>query len=120
VARIRSGEKRYEFRKRGFSRPVGRIIIYETSPVSKVVGSFIIEGIIEDAPKRLWIKTKGQAGGGRDDLMAYFGYVARGVAIKIGAVTFFDRPIPLTDLIPNAAPPQSFRYVEPGLLPSER
>ena len=53
VKSIIEGEKRYEFRKTIFkNREINRIYIYSSSPVKKIVASFVIGTILEDHPSR--------------------------------------------------------------------
>ena len=62
VEKILSGEKKYEYRKAIWtkdSNDINSVLIYETSPVSKVVASFRIGKIIADSPENIWSKTAG-------------------------------------------------------------
>jgi type I restriction enzyme, S subunit len=113
VKQIKMERKKFEFRKKVFSkRTVKRVFIYETSPVKKVVGFFTIDDVIEDAPINLWKISEGHAGINYDDYMDYFDGNDIGYAIKIGKIEFFDDPMELTDLLPNGVPPQSFCYLD--------
>ncbi len=47
VERILSGEKKYEFRKRIWKKQVDRVFIYASSPVKKIVASFVPIGVVE-------------------------------------------------------------------------
>lgn len=113
VNQIKMEKKKYEFRKRGFSKKtVKRVFIYETSPVKKVVGFFFIDDIITDTPQNLWTMSDGHAGIGYEDYMEYFSGNDTGYAIKIGKVEFYDKPFELKDVLPNSVPPQSFCYFD--------
>ena len=39
---IAAGKKKIEFRKRSFSHPIKRFVVYSTAPVSKVVGFLML------------------------------------------------------------------------------
>ncbi len=106
-----NGSKTYEFRKTIFdSRRIGRVYIYCTAPVKKIVASFEIGEIIEDEPERLWEDLRDSAGIGMEDFFAYFGDSAKGYAIGIRNLRSFGAPID-PYLNPNFTPPQSFCYV---------
>lgn len=55
VAKIFSNEKQYEFKKVIFkNKQVKDVVIYTSSPVSKVVGEFTIDKIIENTTDKVW------------------------------------------------------------------
>src|SRR5213594_2461003 len=62
VEAILRGEKRYEFRRSIFKRPIDVVVIYATVPVRRVVAEFHVESILRDSPQRLWRRTRGAAG----------------------------------------------------------
>lgn len=72
VGKIFSGEKRYEFRKRVPRKPADHILIYETAPVSKVVGIVKVSGILAGSPSAVWEWTKESAGISYEDYCRYF------------------------------------------------
>lgn len=62
VVSIMDGKKKYEFRKMACKKSVDKIVIYSTSPVSKVVGEADVETVLIDTPDKIWQETKEQAG----------------------------------------------------------
>ena len=58
VERIFDGTKRFEFRRRLAGKPVPRIIVYATAPVSAVVGEVELLGMLSAPPDELWEQTK--------------------------------------------------------------
>jgi len=57
--RIFQGIKRYEFRKAIFrNRNVNKVIVYASAPISKVIGEFEIDDILEHEVEELWDLTK--------------------------------------------------------------
>lgn len=54
VKKIFSGVKKYEYRKVIFTKKVAKVIIYASSPVSKVVGEFTIDSIVKGKPNKVW------------------------------------------------------------------
>lgn len=112
VTKIFSNEKQYEFRKVIFkNKQVKDVVIYASSPVSKVVGEFKIDKIIEDTPDKVWKLTKDKAGITKSYFDNYFKGKQVAYAIKIKQATQYDKPIDLQDLGIKRAP-QSFMYLK--------
>ena len=110
--KILEGAKRYEYRRAVFKRNgIRKVLIYASSPISKVVGEFEIAEILDDEPKQLWMKTGNDGGISRERFFHYFSNVSRGYAIKIKKHVEYKIPIPL-DQFMVASPPQSFMYLE--------
>lgn len=109
--KIMSGEKKYEFRRKIFRRDgITAIVIYATSPVKKVVGEFVVSGIIRRDIDTLWNETHPLGGIDKDSFDTYFSGVDTGFAIEVGETTRYQNPINLCD-IHNGPPPQSFAYI---------
>ena len=107
---IFSGEKQYEYRKVKFSKEVNTVVVYVTSPVSKVVAEFEVEEIIGKPPKELWEKTWKHAGIDEQFFFDYFLDRDIGYALKIGEIHHYDSPFdPIKEL--GIRPPQSFVYL---------
>jgi predicted transcriptional regulator len=112
VANILDGTKRFEFRRKLFTRrDVTSVLIYCTKPVGRIVAEFKIAEILEDEPQRLWDRTSSAPGISRDYYDAYFEGRNWAYALAIGELDVFERPIPPAELIDNFTPPQSYRYV---------
>lgn len=112
VESIFAGSKQFEFRRRIFkNRNVKRIVIYATAPVSKVVGEFEIEDIIETKIPELWQQTKKYSGIQKKFFDSYFGGLETGYAIKIGKVQIYDEPLELQSNFNVKHPPQFFVYL---------
>jgi predicted transcriptional regulator len=104
------GEKRFEFRRAIFRRPVAVVVVYTTSPVSRVVGEFEIEAIITDTVEGLWKRTKHRAGIDKELFFSYFAGREIGHAIVIGSVRRYSRSLDLSSNFGIRAP-QSFAYL---------
>ena len=109
--KILDGTKRVEFRKWIFAIEPSIVVIYSTSPVSQVVGSFSVEGIDSSDPLSLWEKYKEVGGIRHENYNQYFRGVERGVAIRVGKVHKLLKPISIEELVGSKRPPQSFRYL---------
>ena len=113
VERIFSGDKQFEFRRRIFkNRNVKRVVIYATAPISKVVGEFEIEEIIETDVSRLWEKTKKYSGIPRKHFVSYFKGLDKGYALRIGKTTIYENPLELKNDLKINHPPQFFIYLD--------
>ena len=112
VERIIASTKKYEFRKILFKQDVGRVYIYCTSPVKKIVGYFLVKEVIQGHPKTLWNKYKEKGGISRKEFFDYFSNYNTGYAIKIGKVVPFEREINPYEAIDYFIAPQNFLYVK--------
>jgi predicted transcriptional regulator len=104
------GEKRFEFRRAIFRKPVAVVVVYTTSPVALVVGEFDIDAIITDTIEGLWKRTKHRAGIDRERFFSYFAGRKVGHAIAIGSVRRYALPLDLSANF-GIRPPQSFAYL---------
>lgn len=112
VERIFDGSKQFEFRRRVFkNRNVTKIVVYATAPISKVIGEFEIEHILELEISRLWEHTKEYSGIPQAYFESYFDGKQTGYAIKIGKTCIYDKPLELEADFQIKHAPQSFMYV---------
>lgn len=110
--RIIAGTKKYEFRTRVAKDNVGRIVIYCTYPIMKVVAEVEVKGILALPPKDLWEKTKQYAGMSKIKFFRYFKDRKVAYAYELGEVRVYQKPKDLIEFGCNRAP-QSFAYVKP-------
>lgn len=109
---ILDGYKKFEFRRKIFkNKEVNSVVIYATMPVGKVIGEFEIEQVLSSEPDELWNMTKKYAGITRDFFDEYFSERDKGFAIAVKKPQRYETPVSLSELIPGAVPPQSFRYI---------
>lgn len=112
VKKIFSGEKRYEFRKVIFkNKDIKTVVIYASSPVSKIVGEFTIGTIIKDSPETIWELTKDYAGITEDFFKRYFKDKNKACAIEVKRCIQYQSPIELNEIGAKRAP-QSFMYLK--------
>ena len=107
VEEILAGRKRFEFRKAVFARPVGKVYIYASAPVSKVVGEFKPAEILQGEPAEIWKKTEAYSGITKTYFDTYFEGRKIAYAIKIQNLQIYKEPKEL----PFQAP-QSYRYID--------
>ncbi len=109
--KIFSGEKRYEFRRAIFkNREVTHIVVYASSPISKVVGEFEVVRVIHDDVKALWNRTSSVAGISESEFLGYFYNRGEGYAIQIGKTRKYESSLSLEEEY-GLSPPQSFAYL---------
>ncbi len=110
VENIIKGIKKYEYRRIAAKQDISSIIIYETTPIKRVVAEVEIVDVLEMTPEELWQLTKSESGIDKVFFDAYFKNKQIAYAYKLGAVKVFDEPRLLVDYgIKNA--PQSFVYI---------
>ena len=111
VAKILSGEKKFEYRTKAAKRDIDLLLIYETYPVKRVVAEVTIIGVIELPPEKLWEETQRQSGIKKEFFDQYFRGRQTAYAYKLGEVKTYDTPRELSFYGVKAAP-QSFIYVK--------
>jgi predicted transcriptional regulator len=109
--KIFEGTKRYEYRRSIFKRgEVGKIVVYASDPIKKVIGEFELGLILHDEPQALWDKTKTYAGISQKKFFEYFINKTKGYAIEVKKAKIYETPLPLSRLMVTS-PPQSFMYL---------
>jgi type I restriction enzyme S subunit len=112
-----SGEKIFEFRKTRLSKDkIGKIYIYSTAPVKKIIARIVIEDILEDSPDALWNRCKSKSGISEEEFFNYFSEKDIAFAIQIKKVEKLKKPIDPYKKLENFAPPQSYYYLRDGVL----
>nr|VFJ42511.1 MAG: Predicted transcriptional regulator, contains an HTH and PUA-like domains [Candidatus Kentron sp. DK] len=109
---IFSGEKKFEFRKAIYrDHSVSKVYVYASAPISKVIGEFQVEEIIERDLETLWQETSHGAGITEEYFSEYFANREIGYALKIKDADRFEESRDLEQMFGIRHPPQSFRYV---------
>ena len=115
IAKIQTGEKRYELRRSNPCRLSAgcRGLIYATYPVKRIVGSFQVGEIYDRHPAELWEPLQRYFGIDKNKFSNYFEGCDVGTAIEIKNYQPLTNPIPRLDLIMmwGLVPPQSYRYI---------
>ena len=107
VQNIIAGIKKYEYRKIAAKQDISSIIIYETTPIKRIVAEAEIIDVLELPPEELWNQTKNISKAFFDK---YFDNRTVAYAYKLGKIRVYDTPKTLMDYGVKAAP-QSFVYV---------
>ena len=110
--KIFTGLKRFEFRRVIFRSPnVTTVVVYASSPVQRVIGEFIIGGILSLDKQELWKRTREHSGIEKEYFDLYFGGRKTAHAIEIASPKRYRRPVKLATLCESRRPPQSFCYL---------
>jgi len=114
--KILDGGKEYEFRRTSFqnSEEIDLIFLYASSPVSKIVGLFTSDRVVEATPAELWTLFGSESGiDDKSRFMSYFEGVDTGFAIQVDQTHEFKDPIDQETVLENFSPPMSFNYLNP-------
>ena len=110
VENILRGTKKFEFRKVGSRRPVSRIVIYSTAPVSMIVGEVEVTGTVGGSPEEVWQQTAEFSGISKEFFDSYYAGKEKAIAYRLGEVRKYESPKRLADVGVTSAP-QSFVYL---------
>lgn len=110
VQNIIAGIKKYEYRKIAAKQDISSIIIYETTPIKRIVAEAEIVDVLELPPDELWEQTQNESGISKAFFDRYFENRTVAFAYKLGAIKVYDTPKTLMDYGIKAAP-QSFVYI---------
>jgi predicted transcriptional regulator len=113
---IIEGRKTVELRR---TRPRGarhgsRVVVYASSPMRAVIGTFEVDRVVSACPESLWDEVADQAGLSREEYDAYFAGAQEAVAIFVRSTDRAGTPYSLDtirSLCPSFHPPQAFRYI---------
>lgn len=109
---IMTGDKKVEFRKVRFRKPVSYVIVYASSPVQKILGYFEVSHMDEGSPEDLWERYSSVGGILYEEFQAYYSHSTRGIVIGIGRVWALKEVTPLSTLSSSLMVPQSFMYLK--------
>lgn len=116
VKEIASGKKKYEFRKKGFKKPVQKVYVYATTPVCKIIGEFELGSVLEGNPNKIWALTNQMSGITEDYFKEYYYNKDIAYALEIKSFKPYKEPINPYSALRNFTPPQSFCYVSKDFL----
>lgn len=95
---ILAGKKTVEIRRRIPALKVGtRLWIYATQPLGAIVGTAIVEKVIEDTPTELWKTCMDQIALGQCEYDEYFAGTDRALGIVLSKITKWE-PISIDKL----------------------
>lgn len=107
AAMILNGTKTVELRRKVPRLAIGStVLVYASSPVRQIVGTFAIVGVFEDELDALWANVCDRCGIERAEFDVYFAGANRGGGLVIGDPLWVD-PVPI-----RVRPPQSWMRLE--------
>ncbi|MBA0884508.1 ASCH domain-containing protein [Flavobacterium undicola] len=110
--KIFNGSKKFEFRRSIFkNKEVTKIIVYASSPISKIIGEFEIAKILHEDLKSLWKLTKQSSGITEKYYYDYFIGKENGFALEVKKVKLYKEVVCIKEVY-GISPPQSFAYVK--------
>ena len=114
--RILDGSKRYEFRRSRFRQDVTHVVIYSTSPVSKIVGIAEVARVKAASVSAAWRQTRQGAGISRSAFNAYFSGAQSAVFISLRRVVRLKKELDPIEVRSGFKIPQSFSYVDESFI----
>lgn len=116
---IMEGVKRVEFRKRALADDIETVWVYATAPVSKVIGHFSVEEIVQGTPQDIWDQFGAVGVIEQDAFFDYYGARETAVAIVVRSAERLTTPVALHEMDPKPAVPQSFAYLSVASSPAQ-
>ena len=110
VQNIIAGIKKYEYRKIAAKQDISSIIIYETTPIKRIVAEAEIVKVLMCSPEELWQQTRFASGISKEYFDRYFEGRKVAYAYKLGKIKVYKTPKSLSDFGVKSAP-QSFVYI---------
>lgn len=114
--KVFAGTKKVELRRiRPRVEIQGWVLVYVSTPVRAIVGSFRVREVIERSPAALWKEVRDHAGVTRRQFDDYYFGAPKAYGIFLSSVRRFREPIELIHLRklwPGFHPPQSYRYLD--------
>ncbi|MHC1781243.1 MAG: ASCH domain-containing protein [Anaerolineaceae bacterium] len=110
-----SGTKKIELRRVKPKLNEGdTVLVYVSSPVKQVWGTFTVARIIDKPIRELWALVENEAGISKDEFYRYYSGVDHGYGIYIKDIKSIFQPIDLhliKEQWSNFHPPQSYQYL---------
>lgn len=111
---IKSGLKKYEFRRKIFSKTGGcRVFIYSTSPVKKITGVFDASIVHQESPRRIWAMFGTHSGLSEEEFFRYFKGCNVAYAIEIRNLVTFEEPQDPSNYFLEFTPPAVVSLFQP-------
>jgi len=114
--KIIDGSKKFEFRRASIKGDLTHLIIYASSPVKRIIGVAVVDGVDISPPLEAWGNTKHAAGISRTDFLDYFQGKEKAVTIKFKDILPLGRDVCPTEIEAGFKVPQSFKYVQSSFL----
>jgi predicted transcriptional regulator len=120
AAKLYDGTKRIELRRVRPTRPVTKVLVYETSPVKRITGWFTLRWIRLFSPSRAWSEFRAQLGVTRKAFRSYFRDRRAAVLLAVSRARRFASGVRLSAVRSGMRAPQSFFYLDKELVLAKR
>lgn len=111
VAKILSGEKRFEFRKCIPSQIVDKILIYSSYPEYRIIGEAKVKCVLSGLPCDIWVRTQKWSGVSKGFFFEYYKGKDIAYAYELSDIKKYVPLKRLEDFKVSRAP-QSFMYIQ--------
>ncbi len=116
AAKILCGDKGVELRRIRPNVSAGDlVVVYASSPVKALIGTFQVADVVADSPAQLWKVVKSSAGITKKEFDEYYEGAATAFGIICRNPTRLTEPLNLNQLRTlwgNFWPPQTYRYLK--------
>lgn len=107
---ILSGNKTCEYRRKIPAKDISSIVIYATSPVSRIIGEAKVDDMLLLEKEELWLATNKIGGISKKEFDAYFCGVKMAGALLLSKPISYNKTLTIEE-IGLSRPPQSFCYL---------
>lgn len=107
---ILSGKKACEYRRRLPAKNISSILIYATSPISKIIGEVKVENVLLLKKEELWSLTTQIGGISKSEFDEYFHGAPKAGALLLSNPVSYKKPLTIEE-VGLTRPPQSFCYM---------
>ncbi len=90
------------------------VLVYVSSPIKALVGTFEVEKVVNDHPRRLWDIVQDRVGITRKEFYTYYAGASEAYGIFFSDVQSLSKPLGLETLRenwPDFHPPQGYCYL---------
>ncbi len=113
---ILAGSKTIELRKRQPRVPSGTLVVmYASQPTCALVGAFVLRGVVNRPPTKLWSEHGSQTGVSKETFERYYADHECAYGLLVGEVMPVEHEVSLATLRRRWRgfhPPQSYRYLD--------
>ncbi len=107
--KIFTKKKKFEYRK-SIPKGIKEVVVYASSPIKKIIGSFTVKKVLENTPQKIWKNTQQFAGISKSFFDKYYRGKEIALAIEIDKIKKFSIKKELSEY-QITTPPQSFCYL---------
>lgn len=117
AAKILTGDKGVELRRTRPNVSAGDlVVVYASSPVKALIGTFQVAEVVTDSPNKLWKTVRHSAGITKKEFDEYYSGASAAFGIVCSNPRTLKEPLDLDQLRDawgNFWPPQTYRYLKP-------